>query len=159
MELLEWLTQGFELLLKWLKAMGAPDWIEHLQTVIVGVLFLAAVLLIYQEFAKCFLLLRRMNPNKRRGGFREVLGSVLRLAFTDRALLSLDRRTLARRTRILVEHELFRPKPQPDWRHGGHDPERAAVEPSDVEVADLARHGPPEREPSHGTEIGRCRLG
>jgi hypothetical protein len=122
MELFEWLKQGIELLIKWLKAMGAPEWIEYAPAAITAIVAAIAVLLIYQEFAKCFLLLSRMNPNTRRGGFRQVVGTVLRLAFTDRALFSLDRRTLVRRTRILVEHELFSRMPQPDWRHRGVEP-------------------------------------
>ncbi|WP_207093698.1 hypothetical protein [Novosphingobium sp. PY1] len=122
MELLEWLRSGVELALEWLKSKGAPEWIESIPTAITIILALVALLLIYQEFAKCFILLRRMNPNQRRGSFSQVFGSVLRLAFTDRALLSLDRRTLARRTRILIEHEMFSTKPQPDWRDSGTEP-------------------------------------
>lgn len=122
MELLEWLRPGIELALKWLKSNGTPEWIEYAATAITVFLAFVAVLLMYQEFAKCFTLLRRMNPNHRRGGFAQVFGSVLRLALTDRALFSFDRRTLVRRTRILVEHEMFLAKPQPDWRDGGTEP-------------------------------------
>lgn len=128
METLEWLKQGFELLVSWLKDMGAPEWIEHAPGLITAALAVIAALLLYQEVARCFLLLRRMNQGRHGGRFLQVSSTVIRLAVSDRALFSLDRRTLVRRTRILVEHELFLPRPEPDWREGGVEPPEGALQ-------------------------------
>ncbi|WP_281822732.1 hypothetical protein [Sphingobium sp. BS19] len=83
--------------------------------------FVLALWLVWQEFVRCFLLLRRVHHMSRRGGFWQILRTMVRLAATDGALFSLDRRTLSRRTRILIEHELLgeTPKPLRDWRDGG----------------------------------------
>ncbi|BAK65066.1 hypothetical protein SLG_03910 [Sphingobium sp. SYK-6] len=121
MELLEWLNAGFDLFGDKFGDTAAGRWLDHGLSALSLLLFLFALALIYQEFLRCYRLLRRMNPNVRRGSRLQVAESVLLLAITDRALLSRDRRTLLRRTRILVEHELFVPRPQPDWRDGGVD--------------------------------------
>ncbi|GEM_PF-1335910 len=122
MELLEWLKAGLELIAGRFGGGGLAGWIEHGLTALTLLLFLLALLLLYKDFFTCVLLLRRMNAQTPRGAIGQVAESVLRLAFSDRALLSREKRTLVRRTRILVEHELFCPRPQYDWRDGGMDP-------------------------------------
>jgi hypothetical protein len=122
MELLKRLWEGLNRLASWLGLESLAGASELLEAIAVLALGAIAGLLIYKEFATCYRLLRRVHANTPRGGRIQVLGTVLRLAFTDRALFSAERRTLVRRTRILSEHELFRPRPQFEWRDGGIEP-------------------------------------
>ncbi|WEK47235.1 MAG: hypothetical protein P0Y56_02830 [Candidatus Andeanibacterium colombiense] len=101
---------------------GLSGVVEYAEAFVALALGLIAALLIYKEFTTCYRLLRRVNANTPRGARAQVAHTVLRLAFTDRALFSVERRTLVRRTRILIEHELFDPRPQFDWRDGGIEP-------------------------------------
>lgn len=111
----DWIKDSIETLAHLTGNEGWEDWIR---TALGLTGFILALWLVYQEFLRCFLLLRRMHYKTRRGGFWQVAWTIGRLALTDGALLSLDRRTLARRTRILIEHELFNPKPMRDWNAG-----------------------------------------
>lgn len=111
----DWIKDSIETLAHLTGNEGWEDWIR---TALGLTGFTLALWLVYQEFLRCFLLLRRMHYKTRRGGFWQVAWTIGRLALTDGALLSLDRRTLARRTRILIEHELFDPKPMRDWNGG-----------------------------------------
>ena len=114
----DWLKNGAETLARLSGGKGWEDWISATLGLTGLVL---ALWLVYQEFVRCFLLLRRVHHQTQRGSFWQVVGTVLRLAVTDGTLLSLDRRTLSRRTRILIEHELLADEPKPirDWRDGG----------------------------------------
>lgn len=67
------------------------------------------------DFRRCFRLVRGMRRGGAGDGFRQALRTVLLLAFTDGALTHRDRRTLVRRTRVLMEHELFSPMPEFRW--------------------------------------------
>ncbi|MBO9498605.1 MAG: hypothetical protein J7496_11300 [Novosphingobium sp.] len=122
MELWTRFWEGIDRIAEWLGLESLASLVEIATAAITILLGLLAGLLVYKEVARCYALLRRFHANTPRGRRLQVLGTVLRLAFSDRALFSVEKRTLVRRTRILIEHELFAPRPQYDWRAGGIEP-------------------------------------
>lgn len=118
----DWLKDGLETLAHLTTKDPWETWEDRIKFGLGMATFVLATWLVYKEFLRCFRLLRRVHHTTPRGGFFEVARTMIRLAWTDRSLLSLDRQTLSRRTRILIEHELLAPTPKPmrDWRNGGN---------------------------------------
>ena len=106
---------------------------EHLQTLVAAIFgeggwptLLAAIvfalvpLLLLARLAaldvgRCYRMFRRMRAGRGGGRRHVVVGALATLAFADGTLFSRDRRTLVRRARIVLEHELFAPRPDFEW--------------------------------------------
>lgn len=81
--------------------------------------------LVMMDLGRCILLLRRMHRGQASGRWPALASMLMRLAFADGTLFSRDRRTLVRRTRILLEQEIFVPRPQFHWPLPDDDPDYA----------------------------------
>ncbi|MCP1375797.1 hypothetical protein [Dyella lutea] len=80
------------------------------------------------DFGHCYRLVRGLRRGGAGAGMHSVLASLLLLAFTDGALTKRDRRTLVRRTRLRMEHELFDPMPDFRWPLPDDHPDRGVPE-------------------------------
>jgi hypothetical protein len=80
------------------------------------------------DFGRCYRLVRDVRRGGGGASGHAVLATVLLLAFTDGTLTHRDRRTLVRRTRVRVEHELFSPMPDFRWPLPDDHPDRAVPE-------------------------------
>jgi len=85
---------------------------------------LVVVRLLALDVGRCHRLVRGMRRAAGVASGWSVWGTVLQLAFTDGALTQRDSRTLIRRTRIRMEHELFSPMPFFEWPLPEDHPDR-----------------------------------
>jgi len=111
---------------------GEDGWLTWLAGLVMASFsFLLLLRLMALDFRRCYRLVRHMRKGD---GARslQVLSTVTRLAFTDNTLTKRDRRTLVRRTRLLLEHELFSPRPCFEWPLPDHHPDYGAPEFSPV---------------------------
>ena len=104
---------------------GEAGWLPALVSWLAAALSLVVVArLLALDVGRCYRLVRGMRWADGTAGWWSVWGTVLQLAFTDGTLTRHDRRTLVRRTRVRMEHELFSPMPYFEWPLPEDHPDR-----------------------------------
>lgn len=103
------------------EASRLPGW---LALGMAGFSLLVVLRLLLIDGRRCFRMVRELRRGGAGSGVVAVLGTVLLLAFTDGTLTRRDRRTLLRRTRLRMEHELFDPMPGFCWPLAEDSPDR-----------------------------------
>ncbi|MDN5781371.1 MAG: hypothetical protein L0H23_05010 [Luteimonas sp.] len=88
-------------------------WLFGLAMALFSLLVLARLAVL--DIGRCYRLVRNMRRGGGGAGPGSAWATVLLLAFTDGTLAQRDRRTLVRRTRVRMEHELFSPMPDFQW--------------------------------------------